>query len=201
MRRPQIFPAHSRPNSTAFTLLEIMVALGIMAVGMTAALGLLTAATTTGRRAENYVQTALAADIAFSEIQSKLTFQFDHKELPTLSPEDRLKLVPPESNSSAAEDPMASTEDTATDPTSATGPFVVISPENPLPGYEDFQIWGLITPVIPTVTNSAQPDQEHPRAYLAEVHVLWSFKGRRRSAVFHTLLLRRLKFSDLPRRS
>lgn len=180
-----------------FTLLEIMVALGVMAIGMTAALGLLTAATTTGRRAENHVQASLAADYAFSDMQSKLTNQFNHTKLPSLTPEARVALA---GAGETFQDGQNSepTEEHSQDP---SGPKVLLSPKTPLPGFEDYKIWGLVSPVEPTMTNSARPDPKKPRAFFAEVHVLWSFKGQKRSTVFHNILLRRLRFRDLPKKN
>lgn len=55
-----------------FTLLEVMIALGIFAVGATAAFAVLIAAASSERRAAHQIQTALIADGVFSEVQGDL---------------------------------------------------------------------------------------------------------------------------------
>jgi len=55
-----------------FTLLEVMLALGIFAVGATAAFAVLVAAASAERRAANHIHAALIADGVFSEVQADL---------------------------------------------------------------------------------------------------------------------------------
>jgi prepilin-type N-terminal cleavage/methylation domain-containing protein len=54
-----------------FTLLEIIVALGIFAVGATAAFALLVAGASSGRRAEHRINAALIAEQVLNDIQSE----------------------------------------------------------------------------------------------------------------------------------
>ncbi len=62
----------SLAQRAGFTLLEVIIAMGILAVGATAALALLVSATSTGRRGEHYVNTALIADSVFADIEADL---------------------------------------------------------------------------------------------------------------------------------
>ncbi|MEZ6183865.1 MAG: prepilin-type N-terminal cleavage/methylation domain-containing protein [Planctomycetota bacterium] len=55
-----------------FTLLEVMIALGIFAVGATAAFAVLVAAASAERRASHQIHAALIADAVFSEVQGDL---------------------------------------------------------------------------------------------------------------------------------
>jgi prepilin-type N-terminal cleavage/methylation domain-containing protein len=75
-------PGHpARARSTGFTLIEVLVALAIMAVGVTAAIALLTAATTMHKRAIDLTNAALVADAALAEVRGAVTLSFDPKPL------------------------------------------------------------------------------------------------------------------------
>ena len=52
-----------------FTLLEVIVALGVLAIGATAALSLLVAGAAAGRRAERHVDAALLAETLLSDVR------------------------------------------------------------------------------------------------------------------------------------
>lgn len=66
-----------------FTLIEVLVALAIMAVGTTAAIGLFTAATAMHKRALDQTTAALIADSALSDVRAAVRLQFDPRPLPT----------------------------------------------------------------------------------------------------------------------
>ncbi len=72
------------------TLIEILVALSIFAVGVTAVIGLLTVASTTHKRAINRVSAAWLAESLFDEMDARLTTAFDLADFPTVSGETRL---------------------------------------------------------------------------------------------------------------
>lgn len=76
----------ARGASGGFTLLEIIIALGILAIGATTALALLVAATATGRHAEHLVNSALIADSVLSEVEGDLNGAFTKKALDALEP-------------------------------------------------------------------------------------------------------------------
>ncbi len=81
MRRAR---ARARAGSSGFTLLEIIIALGVLAIGATTALALLVAATSTGRRAEHLVNSALVADAVLSDVETDLNGSFGAKDLEKL---------------------------------------------------------------------------------------------------------------------
>jgi prepilin-type N-terminal cleavage/methylation domain-containing protein len=65
-----------------FTLVEVLVALGIMAIGITAVIGVFTMATTTHKRAIDATSAALIAQSAVAELRGALTVRFDAAALP-----------------------------------------------------------------------------------------------------------------------
>jgi prepilin-type N-terminal cleavage/methylation domain-containing protein len=69
-------------TARAFTLLEVLIALGIMAVGLTAAIGLFTAATAMHKRAIDQTTAALIADLALADARAAVTLSFDPKAVP-----------------------------------------------------------------------------------------------------------------------
>lgn len=71
------------------TLIEILVALSIFAVGVTAVIGLLTVASTTHKRAINRVSAAWMAESLFDEMDARLTSAFDLADYPGVSGETR----------------------------------------------------------------------------------------------------------------
>ncbi len=75
-----------RDRAAGFTLLEILIALGILAIGLTAVLGLLASAVATGKRAQNRVDAANLAESIVADIENDLDLSFDHDELDGLDP-------------------------------------------------------------------------------------------------------------------
>jgi prepilin-type N-terminal cleavage/methylation domain-containing protein len=109
-----------RRASAGFTLLEIIIALGILAIGATTALALLVAATSTGRRAEHLVNSALVADSVLAEVEGDLTGSFGPKSLEGLE-----VVTPAERRSSGLGDgPLRAAPflDPNNDPRNAPGP-------------------------------------------------------------------------------
>src|SRR3954449_3339288 len=67
-----------------FTLLETIIAMGVLAIGATASLALLVSATATGRHAEHLVNSALIADSAFTDIEADLNGGFRREKIERL---------------------------------------------------------------------------------------------------------------------
>jgi prepilin-type N-terminal cleavage/methylation domain-containing protein len=65
-----------------FTLVEVLVALAIMAFGISAAIGLFVLATATHKRALDQTTAALLAETLVSEARSEVTLVFDASRLP-----------------------------------------------------------------------------------------------------------------------
>lgn len=83
-----------RPRERGFTLVEILVALGIMAFGATIGLGLITLATTTHKRAIDRTTAALVADAVIAEMRGTLTMNVDLTQLdPVADAPDSVYLV------------------------------------------------------------------------------------------------------------
>jgi len=201
----------------SFTLLEIMVSLGILAIGMSAAMGLFTAAAASGRRAEQAVQASLVADTVFSDIESRLTISFDFSTLQEVSPEQAEELgvdlaaLPEEGaegegaeeGTEEGEGAMDGSDDGDSDEGGSDGGFSgdgdaapedltprVFMAEKELPEFPGYKVWAILTPL---------PGQgENPVALFCEVHVQWSAKGRKRGQQYRTVLLRRLSKLDIP---
>lgn len=196
----------------AFTLLEIMVSLGILAIGMSAAMGLFTAAAASGRRAEQAVQASMVADTVFSNIESRLTMSFELSSLEALNEEQSEELgltlpLPAEEAASPEGDSEEGSEeqndgemDGDDDSLGGTGfdggappedlsPRVYLAGEE-LPEFPGYKVWAILTPL---------PEQgDIPTAIFCEVHVQWSNKGRKRGQQYRTVLIRRLSKLDIP---
>ncbi|MHC4393902.1 MAG: type IV pilus modification PilV family protein, partial [Planctomycetota bacterium] len=69
-------------SQRGFSLIEILLALAIMAFGITVALGLLTLATATHKRAVDRTNTALLAEAISSQVRGAITLNFDAAALP-----------------------------------------------------------------------------------------------------------------------
>ncbi len=69
-----------------FTLIEVLIALAIMAVGTTAAIGLFTAATAMQKRALDQTTAALLADMALADARGAVSLTFDAKALEAARP-------------------------------------------------------------------------------------------------------------------
>ncbi len=75
-----------RKSARGFTLVEVLIALAIMAVGITAAIGLFTAATAMHKRALDQTTAALLADAAIAEARGAMTLGFDARALEAVRP-------------------------------------------------------------------------------------------------------------------
>lgn len=169
----------SRSRRAGFTLLEIMVALGVLAIGATAAFALLVAAASAGRRAEHHVNAALLADTVIDDLKADVTLDLDLTDLP-LATEVVAELqsrgeLPPD-----APTPALETRYVRRDAVS--------------PSYPDYKYDVAITPIAGPV-----PDQ--PWEFLIEVEVRWSDQGQRRSALFSAILVRTVTHLDNPQPS
>jgi len=148
-----------------FSLLEVIVALGVLAIGATAAFALLVAAAAAGRRAEHQVNASLLAESELNRVNLDPTIPLtdypraaDAVQLPSedLAPAQRLG-------------PQADGLETR---------FLVREGKwSKYPGY-DYDI--AITPLAGPVPNQ-------PWEFLVELEVRWAQKGRRRSARYATV--------------
>jgi len=185
-----------RRRKHGFTLLEVMIALGILAIGLTAALGLFTAAAASGRRAEQLVNASMLADSEIAEIEARLTGSFKLKDFSPLSPEDRqaLDLDDPGPATPApmpGASPKTSPDGAAPKPAlagSGGGETRVIKRGFEPPRQPGYKLWVLLTPL-----EGQGPDAY---AFLCEVTVRWS---RRRGITIRRLLNRRLTRVDIGR--
>ena len=71
----------TRAGAPGFTLIEVLVALAIMAVGTTAAIGLFTAATALHKRAIDQATSAFLAQSALDEVRGHVTLSWSAKAL------------------------------------------------------------------------------------------------------------------------
>lgn len=162
-----------------FSLLEIIVALGVLAIGATAAFALLVAAAAAGRRAEHQVNASLLAETLLNDAQALL-------EEGGVNLQDLSK--------AADADPVPGGP-TPTVPTQQEGLETRFLERNAqtksYPGYK-FDI---------AVTPLESPEAGKTWHYLIEVEVRWSEKGKRRSAVFQTVRLKTLNHRSNPQPS
>jgi prepilin-type N-terminal cleavage/methylation domain-containing protein len=75
-----------RGRESGFTLVEVLIALAIMAVGVTAVIGVFLMATATHKRAVDETTSALFAETALAEVRGGLTASFDARRLPVAAP-------------------------------------------------------------------------------------------------------------------
>lgn len=143
-----------------FTLLEVMVALGVFAIGASAAMALLVAAASSGRRAEHETQAALLAEGAISDLSGLLVGDVDLAQL----------------EGSTA---------------SGSGGTRVLA-DCAFAAYPDYKYDLAITPL-------ASPAPDETWAYLVEVEVRWTERGKGRSRQFSTIVLKGLSHLDNPR--
>lgn len=161
-------------GSMDFSLLEVIVALGVLAVGATAAFSLLVAAAAAGRRAEHSVNAALIAETILNDVQGDLNEQFRIDDFPLASNADPLPNTRPDPDRPA--------------PSAETRYLARNADWKDYPGYTyDIAITPLPGPV---------PDD--PWTFLVEVEVRWSNRGKRRSTVFSTVLLKTISHMDNP---
>lgn len=153
--------------SGGFTLVEILIALGIMAVGITAVIGVFVMATATHKRAVDETTAALIAQTALADLRGRLTASFDAA---ALEPAGMAAVAP------GAE--------------SATPPVLYFRKNAADPSYPGYRYDVLLTPV------DAQ-DPALADAFHAEVVVRWLATGKERGETFHTVVARSVRVRDL----
>lgn len=166
-----------RSRRAGFTLLEIMVALGVLAIGASAAFALLVAAASAGRRAEHQVNAALLADTVIDDLKADVTFDLDLSDLPLATD----VLAEQQQNGPLPADA----------PTAPNAETRYVRRDAVSPSYPDYKYDVAITPIPGPV-----PDQ--PWEFLVEVEVRWSDQGQRRNALFSAVLVRTVTHLDNP---
>lgn len=155
-------------RARGFSLLEVIVALGVLAVGASAAFALLVAAAAAGKRAEHQVNAAMLAETLLNDS--------------TLEPGVRLTDYP-----LVADAPAVAGEDRPPGerlPSQAAGlESRYLVRDQGWTRYPGYKYDLVITPIPGPV-----PDEFWQ--FLLEVEVRWSQKGRRRAATFQTVRLR-----------
>jgi prepilin-type N-terminal cleavage/methylation domain-containing protein len=156
-------------DERGFTLVEVMIALGIMALGITAVIGVFTMATGAHRRAVDETSAAILAESAVAEVRGALTAAFDAGGLEVLSGgpgavTSGLADVPP---------PVLAWKREARDPA--------------FPGYA-YDV--LLTPI--DAAKPANADLFH-----VEVRVRWLATGKVRGETYHTAILRSVAARDM----
>ncbi|MBL4846963.1 MAG: prepilin-type N-terminal cleavage/methylation domain-containing protein [Planctomycetes bacterium] len=163
-------------HSRRFSLLEVIVALGVLAIGATAAFGLLVAAASAGRRAEHQVNASLLAESELNAVRLDPTIPLTDYPLAS------------EAEAVVGEDapPGAHLRGTQQDGLE-TRYLVRDGAWSRYPGYR-YDI--AITPL-------QSPEPNKPWEFLVELEVRWASKGRRRSARYSTV--RVLSLTHVPR--
>ncbi|HBP16511.1 MAG TPA: hypothetical protein DEA08_01795 [Planctomycetes bacterium] len=147
----------------AFSLLEVIVALGVLSIGATAAFALLVAAAAAGRRAEHEVNAALIAETVLNESHLDPGVQVtDYPAIDSVDPPPGVATPPPQ-------------------PQGRESRYLVM--DDQWSRYPDYRYDLILTPL-------PGPDPSQPWHFLLECRVRWSQKGRRRSALFSTVRLR-----------
>lgn len=166
----------------AFTLLEVIVAMGVLAIGATAAFGLLVAATAAGKRAEHHVNAALLAELLFNDLHG---YPLDDAALADLEPvssaEDAGSPAPAGTAENGAEAPLPGI--------AAVGPTRYLARDLERSDYPGYTCDVLITPL-------EGPGGGEAWHFLVEVEVRWSERGQRRGAAFAKVALRNASFKD-----
>jgi prepilin-type N-terminal cleavage/methylation domain-containing protein len=157
-----------------FSLLEVIVALGVLAVGATAAFSLLVAAAAAGRRAEHNVNAALIAETILNDVQGELNESFRLDDHPLASGAEPL--------------PNSRPDPDRPPPADETRYLARNAGWSDYPGYT-YDI--AITPI-------PGPVPDDPWQFLVQVEVRWANRGKRRSAVFSTVLLKTMSYMDNP---
>jgi len=198
-----------------FTLLETIIAMGILAIGATAALALLVSATATGRHAEHLVDSSLLADSVFTDVEAELNGGFGPKTLEALEVassatrasgvgDGPLRATPPYDSQSDGGGGSATPPPSKNAPSAYSGPPRAYS-EDPFanaktywwkkdgvsPSYPDYKYDVAITPI------GGPPDD--PWEFLVEVQVRWTERGEKRDGLYQTILLKKLGHLDNPR--
>lgn len=162
-----------RPRRAGFTLLEVIVALGVLGIGLTAAFALLVAGASAGRRAEHATQAPLLADAVFADLGPALAQGLDLDALPRAEPDDAGAGA-----AAAAGQAALDARWLLRDKTWVTDP-----------GYQ-YDV--AVTPLPGPAHDAAAP-----RAYLVEVFVRWFERGQGKEARYATVLLRGASCVDL----
>jgi prepilin-type N-terminal cleavage/methylation domain-containing protein len=155
-----------------FTLVEVLIALGIMSIGITAVIGVFTMATSTHKRAIDEASAALIAQSAVSEMRAELTARFDASALEVVGG------GPPVGASGAA----AGGE--------APPPVLAFRKGARDPAFPGYSYDVLLTPL--DAAKAADADLFH-----VEVRVRWLATGKVRGETFHTVALRTVVARDL----
>jgi prepilin-type N-terminal cleavage/methylation domain-containing protein len=177
-----------------FTLVEILIALGVLAFGLVAVLGLMAAATTTHKKAVDRVNAALLADSIMADIDSALTVGFDETKLPVRESEGEEgggEEEGPEAGPEPYEEEWPGAREEAgggvVERATEMGPTYILKE-----GVESLNYPGYRYSVYLTAVGRAPAP-----AFFVEVVVAWSEKGREITETYQTLLLRRVRRSDL----
>lgn len=213
-------------RARGFTLLETIIAMGILAIGATTALALLVSATATGRHAEHLVNSAIIADSAFTDIEAELNGGFGPRKLEQLEvaataatrvgsvgdgPLRAAPYVDPRAAGSNASTPGPSTpsppvKDPA-DPKDSKKPAAFNGPprafaDDPFAAAKTYW-WKK------DAKSDAYPDYkfdvaitpvggppDDPWEFLVEVIVRWTERGQKRDGLYQTILLKKLTHLD-----
>jgi hypothetical protein len=143
----------------------VIVAMGVLAIGATAAFALLVAAAAAGARAQNNVNAALIAETVLNDTVLEEGLRLDQFPVANRSA--------PAGGGQAPAAPAAGMETR------------LLEQNATWKAYPDYTYDVAVTPL-------ESPEPGKPWSYLIEVEVRWSEKGRRRSAVFSTVRLKTL---------
>ena len=166
----------ARTGQAGFTLLEILIALGIMAFGIATVIGLFAAATATHQRAMDNQTAALLAESVVADWEAALTLDFDVESYP---------LAP----APAAADPIPIG---APLNGSVSGDQTYLVVDNQMSRLYPGTFYSVyLTPLEPL-------DDQPPLAYVVEVEIGWRDRGKLRRALFQTVLLKQLAVQGAP---
>jgi prepilin-type N-terminal cleavage/methylation domain-containing protein len=160
-------------SRAGFTLLEIIVALGVLAIGATAAFSLLIAGASAARRAEHEVDAALLAETMLNDVRADPSLNLDLDALPTAqSLTDQDARIPP--------------------PVNPETRYVVHDEVDPR--WPDYHYDVAITPLDGPIPKEAW-------SFLVEVAVRWSDRGKTQDWRLATVMVRGLTQTQNPRPS
>jgi prepilin-type N-terminal cleavage/methylation domain-containing protein len=165
-------------GQAGFTLLEIIVAMGVLAIGLTAAFALLVAGATSGRKAEHKVNSTLIAQRVINDLRGDLSLNLDLTQFPLASADQN----PPPGFDPAAVNPE--TRWLARDAVWSV--------------YPDYRYDVAITPLLRLDANGDPDPNAEPWEFLIEVEVFWLEKGQGNVARYATILVRGLTHRDNP---
>ena len=204
-----------RARRGGFTLLEVIIAMGVLAVGATTALALLVAATATGRRAEHLVNAAVIADSTFAEVEADLNGAFTLGGLEPVAQvsarssglgDGPIRAVPPidpraatgSSGKQGAPPPPRQAKDK---PLAVNGPprafdedpfatsrSYYLKKDEVAKSFPDYKYDVVLTPI------GGPPDD--PWEFLVEVVVRWAERGEKRDRLYQTVLLKKITHLD-----